>query len=366
MERTPLYPIHKRYDARMIDFGGWEMPVHYTGILAEHQAVRNAAGLFDVSHMGEFLLSGPDAFPFLQRMTTNDLRRCKVGQAQYTLLCTERGTVVDDLIVYRLEEARFLLCVNAANRRKDFTWLFDHRSAEERVVLEDVSDDFALLALQGPRAAEILAAATPFDPSGVAPFHLREGNLGGIEAIVARTGYTGEDGFELFLPPQGAVSLWERLMEAGTPLGLLPAGLGARDTLRLEMGYSLYGHELTEEISPLEAGLSWVVKLDKGPFVGRDALAQEKEKGPRRRKIGFTTGKRGIPRQGYAILHPERDDLLGSVTSGSHAPSLGQAVGMGLVERQAFDSLTRIRIAIRKRQVDADVVPLPFYRRTKG
>jgi glycine cleavage system T protein (aminomethyltransferase) len=334
------------------------MPVQYTGIVEEHHAVRQRAGLFDVSHMGEIELRGPQALEVTQRLTVNDVHRLRDGQAQYSLLCLPTGGVVDDIMVHRITSERVLLCVNAANTAKDLAWIVEHRNGAEVI---DRSADFALLALQGPRATAILAPLTDVALSELPPFEFREGHITGRHALVAHTGYTGEDGWELYCAPLDAPAVWDALLEAGRGVGLQPAGLGARDTLRLERALPLYGHELTDETTPLEAGLSWVVRFHKGDFIGRDALLRQREAGVPRRLVGLTMTEPGIPRQGYPILH--RSEVAGAVTSGTKSPTLGKAIGLGYVASAWSEVGTKLGVDIRGRAVGAEVVALPFYKR---
>jgi len=359
--RTPLAERHTGLGARMIDYAGFWMPVQYTGVLSEHRAVREAAGLFDLSHMGEFRFEGPDAPANLQRLLTNDVLRLVPGQAQYTLLCNERGGVVDDCLLYRLHDGAYLLVVNAANIEKDREWL--RARLEGRAALKDLSDETALLAVQGPRSAEIVSSALGTDVAGVPSFHARPVRACGTEVLVSRTGYTGEDGFELYLDAAHAICLWDLLLDAGSGAGLVPAGLGARDTLRLEARLPLYGHELNEEISPLEAGLSFAVKLDKGDFVGRAALAAERERGSARRLVGFEMLERGVPRQGYAILHAE--EQVGWVTSGCFSPTLERDIGMGYVPAALAQEGAELQIDIRGKPKRARVRKGRFVQRPK-
>ena len=358
LKQTPLHTEHASLGARLVPFAGYEMPVQYpTGITAEHQAVRTAAGLFDVSHMGEFEVRGGGARDFVQYVTTNDVDRVEVGQAQYSTLLNEQGTPIDDLLVYRLPD-RYLLVVNASNRERDLAHLRAHAGAFE-VELADRSDDLALLALQGPRAAEILSrlSAAPLDDLGY--YRFTEGEVDGRQALISRTGYTGEDGFELYVANGDAVPLWRRLLEVGAGEGLIPAGLGARDSLRLEMGYALYGNDLDEEHTPLEAGLGWVVKLAKGDFVGREALVRQKESGVPTRLVGFELRERGFPRPGYPIR--TGDGGSGIVTSGTVSPSVGKGIGLGYVPVADSAAGTELEIVIRGQGVPAVVVKPPFY-----
>lgn len=359
--RTPLHAEHVGLGARMVPFAGYEMPVQYpTGITAEHQAVRAAAGLFDVSHMGEIEVHGARALEFVQHVTTNDASRLEVGQAQYSTLPKEDGTLLDDLLVYRFPD-HYLLVVNASNRERDHAWML--RFADRfGVELRDRSAEVALLALQGPRAVEILSRLTDAPLGEIAYYHFAEGSVAGRPAIISRTGYTGEDGFELYIDAADAVDLWRRLLDAGRPDGLVPAGLGCRDSLRLEMGYALYGNDLDDQHTPLESGLGWITKLDKGDFIGRDVLVRQKEAGVPRRLVGMRITGKGFPRHGYPVLSGGRP--VGVVTSGTVAPSLGYGVAMGYVPPELSKPDTALQIDVRGKPVDAVVQRPPFY--TKG
>ncbi|MGH7475384.1 MAG: glycine cleavage system aminomethyltransferase GcvT [Longimicrobiales bacterium] len=358
LARTPLHDEHVDLGARMVPFAGFEMPVHYaSGIVAEHRAVREAAGLFDVSHMGELEIRGPDALRLVQRVTTNDAASLAVGQAQYSVLCQEDGGALDDCLVYRLSD-RFMIVVNASTRERDRAWIAGHVGSLD-AELVDRSDDTALLALQGPRAQEVLGAVTEHPLQEIAYYHFGEVEVAARSALVSRTGYTGEDGFELYVAPESAGHIWRALLDAGTELGILPAGLGARDSLRLEMGYVLYGSDLDTAHTPLEAGLGWVVKLDKGEFVGRTALARQKQAGIVRKLAGFRLRERGFPRQGYAV-HQQRT-VIGTVTSGVLSPTLGTGIGLAYLPRDAAAAGTPIEIMIRGKAVAAEVVRPPFY-----
>ncbi|MCD6582780.1 MAG: glycine cleavage system aminomethyltransferase GcvT [Desulfuromusa sp.] len=360
MKTTPLNQIHRQLGARMVDFGGWDMPVQYSGVIAEHLTVRTAAGLFDVSHMGEIEVSGAQAFDFLQYATTNDVSKLVDGQIQYTALCYETGGVVDDLTLYRFAADRYLLCVNASNSDKDFAWLQDLQKNSDYSDLRLInrSDEYAQLALQGPVAAEILAKLTTTDLSTLTFYHFVEGTVAGIETIISRTGYTGEDGFELYCPANDGAKLWQEIMTAGEPLGLKPIGLGARDTLRLEKAYALYGHEITADIMPIEARLAWITKLKKGNFVGRDAMVKAKEAGLSRKLIALTLTASGVPRDGYPVLCDGRE--VGYVTSGTMSPILKRGIALALVETTVADSDLPLEIGIRKRQIPAKRTTLPF------
>jgi aminomethyltransferase len=358
-KQTPLYGEHVRLGGRIVDFAGWEMPVQYRGVIEEHRAVRAAAGLFDVSHMGQVLIEGAGATECVQHLTTNDAALLTDGRAQYSILVNERGTVVDDIIVYRISAQRYLIVVNASNREKDVAWCRAHLTG--KATLTDVSDDYALIAFQGPKAAEILAPFSDVDLTSIGTYYFKDGKVAGKKAIIARTGYTGEDGFELFLSPADATPVWQALLEAGKPLGVQPAGLGARDTLRLEMKYSLYGHEITDETNPLEAGLGWVVKLGKdSDFVGKKALLEIKGRGPTRALAGFQMVEPGIPRQGYPIVIDGR--AQGIVTSGTMSPSLEKAIGIGYVPVAEARIGGKIFVDIRGRAREATVVKTPFYK----
>ncbi len=357
--KTPLYDEHVRLGAKIVDFAGWLMPVQYTGVIDEHKAVRTAAGLFDVSHMGQVEVTGPGATDCIQHLTTNDVKKLVDGQAQYSVVCNERGTVVDDIIIYRFNPERYIIVVNASNVAKDFAWFESH--AKGKAQLRNVSDKYALIALQGPLAAEILSPMAEADLASVKTYCFTEGKVAGAKAIIARTGYTGEDGFEIFTSPADAPGVWQALIEKGKPRGLKPAGLGARDTLRLEMKYSLYGHEITDETNPIEAGLGWVVKLDTpDDFVGKKALVEIKTRGLYRKLVGFEMIDAGIPRQGYRIVAGSRD--VGCVTSGTMSPSLECAIGIGYVPSELAAEGTDIFIDIRGRARKATVVKTPFYK----
>ena len=359
-QRTPLYDVHVRAGARIVDFAGWLMPVQYAGILAEHAAVRERVGLFDVSHMGEVVFRGPKAFEAVQRLFTNDLARCADGQAQYGCLCREAGGIVDDVVVYRRAADDFLVCVNAANRQKDYEWLQGHAFGAD---VANESDAWAQLALQGPRAAEVLQKLTSVRLSSVGTYRFTKSDVAGVPCLVARTGYTGEDGFELFSASEQGPKLWDALVEAGHAEGIQPCGLGARDSLRLEMAYRLYGSDMDDTTTPLEAGLSWVVKLDKGDFVGRQALQKQKEAGLSKKLVGFTLTEPGIPRHGHAVLQDGKP--VGTVTSGTKSPSLGTSVGLAYVPPGLAAEGSTFAVDIRGRAAAAKVVKTPFYAKKK-
>ncbi len=356
--RTPLHAEHRALGAKLVPFAGYEMPVQYpTGITAEHNAVRTAAGLFDVSHMGEFVVRGPRALEFVQRVSTNDAGKLEVGQAQYSTLLDDDGRLLDDLLVYRYPD-HWMLVVNGSNRVRNLAWV-RRFTGEYGVELEDRSDDVALLALQGPKAQAILARLTGAALDDIRYYRFAEGEVDGVAATLSRTGYTGEDGFELYLPAADAPAVWRRLLEAGAADGLVPAGLGCRDSLRLEMGYALYGNDLDEDTTPLEAGLGWVVKMGKGDFVGRDALARQKEAGVARRLVGFRLLERGFPRHGYPVL--AEGAPVGLVTSGVLSPTLGVGIGMAYVPTALARPGTPLAVSIRGTPVPAEVVRPPFH-----
>lgn len=359
--KTPLYDEHKKLGGRIVDFAGWEMPIQYTGIIDEHTAVRTSAGLFDVSHMGEIEFEGPDALSCVDYLTVNNVQTLTDGQAQYSILLNERGTVVDDIILYRFKPDRFIMVVNASNVEKDFKWIVSNKKGNVKIT--NRSADYALIAFQGPKAPSVLKGLTDIDLENLPTFHFRRGTVcGQKDCIVARTGYTGEDGFEIFSSPSSAPLVWQGLLEKGKPLGVVPVGLGARDTLRLEMKYSLYGHEITDETNPLEAGLGWVVKLDKpSDFIGRDALLKVKNEGLKRKLVGFKMIERGIPRTGCDIMN--NHDKIGFVTSGTMSPSLKEAIGIGYVPLEFSKEGHKIWVDIRGGHRQAIVVKTPFYKR---
>ncbi|OPH51958.1 glycine cleavage system protein T [Paenibacillus ferrarius] len=360
LKRTPLFPIYAEHGARVIDFGGWELPVQFAGIQKEHDAVRQQAGLFDVSHMGEVRVSGEDALDFIQRITTNDAAKLEAGQCQYSLMCYPNGGVVDDLLVYKLTDNDYMLVINASNIDKDVAWM--QMNLAGQVELVNVSEDTALLALQGPLAEQILANVTDARIHALKPFRfLNEVDIKGIKALVSRTGYTGEDGFELYIAEKDAVELWKLLLEAGREHGLVPAGLGARDTLRFEARLPLYGQELSQDITPLEAGLSFFVKLDKGEFIGRDVLAGQKANGLPRKLVGIEMLERGIPRPHYPLYAEGKQ--IGEVTTGTQSPTYKTNVGLALID-SAYSALgTEVNVEIRGVQVKAKVAATPFHKR---
>lgn len=361
LKRTPLFPIYAEHGARVIDFGGWELPVQFAGIQKEHDAVRQQAGLFDVSHMGEVKVSGDDALPFLQKITTNDVSKLEAGQCQYSLMCYPNGGVVDDLLVYKLGDNDYMLVINASNIDKDVDWM--QQNLTGNVVLTNISDETAMLALQGPHAEQILAKVTVAPIQSLKSFRfLQNVDVSGIQALVSRTGYTGEDGFELYIDKDDAIKLWNLLLSADQDLSLVPVGLGARDTLRFEARLPLYGQELSKDITPLEAGLSFFVKLDKGDFIGRDVIAGQKENGTPRKLVGIEMVERGIPRPHYAVFTTDGKQI-GEVTTGTQSPTFKTNVGLALID-SAYSALgSEVNVEIRGAQVKAKVVTTPFYKR---
>jgi aminomethyltransferase len=364
-KRTPLYDAHVALGARMTPFGGFDMPVQYSGIVDEHMAVRRAAGLFDVSHMGEVVVRGPQAFEFVQHLVTNDVRTLYDGRALYTVMCFPDGGIVDDLLVYRLAEEEYMLVVNASNIEKDFAWMQDHNEAGAE--LENISEETALLAIQGPKAVEILQSLTSHPLGSIQYYHfarLQPGEfLSCRRPIFSRTGYTGEPGFEIYFEAEKAEEVWNALMDAGNPYGLKPAGLGARDTLRLEAGLCLYGNDIDESTTPLEAGLGWLTRLDKGDFIGREALVRQKAGGIPRKLVGFVLEERGIPRHGYSIVGAN-GEALGEVTSGSQSPVLEKGIGLGYVvnDPQFTQPGAEVGIQVRGKTLRATVTKPPFYK----
>jgi aminomethyltransferase len=366
LKQTPLNAAHRRLGARMVDFGGWDMPIQYpAGTVEEHLRTRTRSALFDVSHMGEIEVRGSDAVAFVNRLCSNDAAKLVDGQAQYSALTTERGTVVDDLLVYRFAPDHLLLVVNASTTDKDWDWVASHKR-DEQVVLVNRSADFCQIAVQGPEAARVLQTLTETPLEEIKYYHFREGAVDGVPAIISRTGYTGEDGFEVYAAADKAERLWDGLLAAGgygTPEGILPAGLAARNTLRLEASMALYGHEITEDTTLLEANLGWITKLNKGDFIGREALARQKEEGVKRKLVGFEVTERGIARDDQDVL--VNGERVGRVTSGSPAPFLKKNLGMAYVPAELANEGQELHIDVRGRAVAARVVPTPFYKRKK-
>lgn len=363
LKRTPIFPLYAEHESvRCTDFGGWELPVQFSGIQKEHNAVRQRAGLFDVSHMGEVLVTGTFAQAYLQQLTTNDVSKLQDLQAQYSLMCYPDGGVVDDLLVYRISEDQYMLVINASNIEKDIEWMNRHLLGD--VVLENQSDETALLALQGPLAEGILSKVTQAPLSQLKSFSfLPDSEVCGVKALVSRTGYTGEDGFEIYVSAGDAPAVWLGLLEAGGDEGLIPAGLGARDTLRFEAKLPLYGQELSASISPLEAGLGFFVKLDKGGFIGRDALLKQKKEGLRRKLVGIEMIERGIPRSHYKVF--ANDQRIGEVTTGTQSPTLKRNLGLALIDANYTETGTELWVEIRDKKLKARVVQTPFYKRMR-
>ena len=359
MKQTALYNMHKVLGAKMIPFAGYEMPVQYEGVNAEHQTVREAVGVFDVSHMGEFLIKGPEALKLIQKLSTNDAACLKIGQAQYSCLPNSTGGIVDDLIVYRLETDGFLMVVNASNIEKDWNWIKSHNIFD--VEMKDLSSQYALLAIQGPKAIVAVQALSSLDLEAIKFYHFKIGDFAGIQdVIISATGYTGSGGLEIYCKNKDAKKIWNAVFEAGNPYGIKPIGLAARDTLRLEMGYCLYGNDIDHSTSPIEAGLGWITKFTK-EFINSKKLKEQKERGSQQKLVGFELQERGIPRKGYEIV--DANGLpLGVVTSGTMAPSLGIGIGMGYVAAHSTSIGTPIGIKIRKKIVTALIVKTPFYK----
>ena len=363
LKRTPLFDEYAKYGGKTIDFGGWELPVQFSSIKEEHDAVRNRAGLFDVSHMGEIFVEGPDALVYLQKMLTNDISKIAIGGAQYNALCYETGGVVDDLLTYRLEDNRYLLCVNAANIEKDFEWLQQH--AEGDVTLTNASNNYAQIALQGPLSQEVLQTLTDTDLTTIKYFKFQDQvTIGGHRVLVSRSGYTGEDGFEIYGSPEAIKDLWNKILEAGKDKGVVPAGLGARDTLRFEACLPLYGQELSKDITPLEAGIGFAVKLAKDPqFIGQQALIEQKEKGLPRKSVGIEMIDKGIPRHGYKVFKEGQE--IGEVTTGTQSPMTKRNIGLALIDEKFSEIGIELEVEIRSKRAKAVVVETPFYKRNK-
>ena len=360
MKNTALTSVHEALGAKMVPFAGFNMPVQYEGVNAEHETVRNAVGVFDVSHMGEFLLTGPGALDLIQRVTTNDASTLTIGRAQYSCLPNGNGGIVDDLIVYRMKEEQYLLVVNASNIEKDWNWISSHNT--NGVEMRNLSDDYSLLAIQGPKAVEAMQSLTSVDLSAIKYYHFEVGPFAGIEhVIISATGYTGSGGFEIYCKNSEVKQVWDKVFEAGAAFGIKPIGLAARDTLRLEMGFCLYGNDIDDTTSPLEAGLGWITKFTKD-FVDSERLKAQKEAGVSRKLVGFEMIDRGIPRHDYRVLDVA-GNVIGKVTSGTQGPSVKKAIGLAYVtvENTAVD--TEIFIEIRDKGVKAKVVKFPFYQK---
>jgi aminomethyltransferase len=358
-QKTPLYDAHRKLGAKMVEFAGWQMPVQYSSVISEHEAVRTAAGMFDVSHMGEIEIRGQGALEAANRLISNDLARIKEGQAVYAGLLNEQGGFVDDVVAYRFSPERIFICVNASNREEDFAWIKGHAKGVEVL---NRSDEFAQLAVQGPRAVEILRRLTAVDLSKIATYHFTEGKVANADCIISRTGYTGEDGFELYCSPAQAERLWFAILDEGKRDGIQPAGLGARDSLRIEMKYALYGHDIDDAHTPLEAGLGWIVKMEKGEFVGREALQKQKADGVRRKLVGFELVGAGVPREGYSLLKDANP--IGQVTSGTMGPSVKKPIGIGYARADLAVEGSSFDVDIRGRAVPAKVVKTPFWKKS--
>lgn len=366
MQRTPLISQHRVAGAKLVDFAGWEMPIQYTGVLDEYHTVRSTAGLFDVSHMGRLMAAGPGAATFLQQTTTNDVAKLSVGQAHYSMVCNEQGGIKDDIFVYRLKPEEYLLCVNASNREKILRWLQDHRHGMT-VTLDDHSAHLAQVAIQGPCSRDILVTLGGHTVTNLKLHNTCEATLGSIHALVARTGYTGELGYELYVAADRIGALWELLIEHGRTFGLKPAGLGARDLLRLDMGYLLYGNDISEETTPLEAAVGWTVSFQKGEFVGRPRLQAQKDGELTRRFVGFELLEKAVPRHGFKIYSAQASaDPIGEITSGNLSPILQKGIGLGYVPLRYAEPGTPITIDIRGRIVPGQIVKMPFYRKPKA
>ncbi len=368
LKQTPLYPAYSKYGAKTIDFGGWDLPVQFTGIKHEHEITRTKAGLFDVSHMGEIIIKGRKSLDFLQKMVTNDVGKLTPNRAQYTLMCYEDGGTVDDFLIYMLDEDEYLLVVNAANTDKDYQWLVDHNDFEPtELVIQNISESLVQLAIQGPVAERILQSLTETDLADIRFFRFKDQVFfRGIEqpALVSRTGYTGEDGFEIYIDQKNGIDLWELILQEGKESGLAPIGLGARDTLRFEANLPLYGQEISKDISPIEAGLSFAVKVNKhADFIGKHVLKQQIENGTDRKLVGIEMIDKGIPRTGYEIYH--NGQYAGFVTSGTQSPTLQKNIGLALINTDLAQVGTELVVQVRKRSAVAKVVQTPFYQRQK-
>lgn len=369
LKQTALLDEHRKAGGRLIDFGGWELPVQYTGVMNEHLAVRQHCGLFDVSHMGEIWVEGPTAGEFVDFLVTNDVSKLALHQAQYSALCSESGGIVDDLVIYRVGEQKYLLVVNASNTDKDFAHIQKVKTQFKKTLplVENRSAQYSQLALQGPKAEKVLQSLTETPLSKIQTYWCEYGQVAGVETLIARTGYTGEDGFELYVSWEKGSTLWQALLEAGKSEGLIPCGLGARDTLRLEMKYALYGHELTDETTPLETGLGWVTKLSKtSDFIGKTALQKQKEAGIKRALAGIKSLGRAIPRQGYEVYTADQSKKIGFVTSGTSSPSMKIPIGVALIDKQFEAPGTQLTVKVREEFHPFEVVKTPFYQRSKS
>ncbi|MBC1914694.1 glycine cleavage system aminomethyltransferase GcvT [Listeria seeligeri] len=359
LQKTPIHPNYEKYGAKTIDFGGWDLPVQFSGIKAEHEAVRTDVGLFDVSHMGEVLVEGSDSTAYLQYLLSNDIEKIKIGKAQYNIMCYENGGTVDDLVVYKITETKYILVVNAANTEKDYEWMV--KNVFGNVTVTNVSSMYGQLALQGPNAEKVLTKLTDIDLSSISFFgFVEDANVAGVKTIISRSGYTGEDGFEIYMQSDDAIKVFEAIMAEG----VLPIGLGARDTLRLEAVLALYGQELSQEITPLEAGLNFAVKLNKeADFIGKEALVKQKEAGLTRKLVGIELIERGIPRHDYSVF--QKDKKIGIITSGTQSPTLGTNIGLALLETPYTELGQEVEVGIRTKKIKAKVIATPFYKRAK-
>jgi len=363
LKKTPLNARHRSHGARMVEFGGWDMPVEYSGIVDEHMAVRTRAGLFDVSHMGEIEIAGRDALEAIQHITSNDAAKLAVGQIQYSALTTPQGTFVDDVLVYKLADQHFMLVVNASNIIKDFNWITEHLREQQDAVAVNTSSRYALLALQGPASKDVLQKLTAVDLSGIKYYWFTTGEVANVRCTISRTGYTGEDGFEVFVPPASADRVWTAILAAGETAGVIPAGLGARDTLRLEAAMRLYGNDMDETTTVVEADLGWIVGWKKQEFLGFDVLQNQKAGATRRKLVGFEMLDRAIGRHGYDVyVDGER---AGTVTSGTQTPFLKKAIGMAYMPIERAVPGTEFEVDVRGRRARATVIPMPFYKRQK-
>ncbi len=362
LKKTSLNDIHQQSGGRMVDFAGWEMPVHYGSTLREHLAVRESVGIFDVSHMGEIEILGKDALWMAQKVTSNDILKLEDGQAQYSAFLYPEGTFVDDIVLYRINAEHIFICVNAANREKDLQWVLQHK--EGNVNILDKGEEYAQLAIQGPHAEAVLQELTSIDLSALPYYWFNHGKVDGVEGLISRSGYTGEDGFEIYIPPRSSPAIWNQLIAVGQPFDITPAGLAARNTLRLEMSYSLYGHEIDQTTTPWEANLAWIVKLDKGEFLGKQALERLKETGLDRKLIGFEMVDRGIARDHYPVWVD--GDRVSEVTSGSPAPSLDKYIGLAYLPIQYAEINQVLEVEVRGKRLKARVVPTPFYKKYTG
>jgi len=361
VKKTPFYEKHIAAKAKVVEFAGYKMPMFYTGIVPEHRRVRESVGMFDLSHMGEFFVKGPGAVSFISKMTTNDPSTLEVGQCQYSAMCYDNGGIVDDLLIYRLGDNEWMLVVNASNIQKDWEWLYGHLPQQEEIEFVNRSDEIGLLAIQGPKAQNVMAQLTDFNLDSLGYYRNARATIGGVDNVLfSRTGYTGEDGFEIYLAPEHCGALWDKTVEVGKRFDIEPIGLGARDTLRLEMKYALYGNDIDETTNPWEAGLGWIVKLEKGEFVGREALIDAKTRGVTRRLVCFKLLDRGFPRHGYPILKDGEE--IGFVTSGTFSPSLDVGVGLGYVRDGLHKSGEQMQIMIRNHPINAVIEKPPLYK----